>query len=335
MTLDHQPDAALGARIEALLRKRDAHVSVHNVRRVFGGNARKAWAFELRSASYERPCILLSQVPGRHVDSDSAAEFGMLSALNGKNVRAPAAIALDASGEITGAPAIILERVEGVATATALLNPQGDTDLVSIIRDLAKAAADLHAVDWRAAGIAAPNSNATRSQIDFWEARFLKDRMAPYPALSFLFDWLKKNVPPPSKLSLVHGDLRIGNFLFKPDRITAILDWEMAHIGDPMEDIAWIYRDLWGPGKFVSLDEFIDLYQARAGYAVERLRIDYFRIFSEVKFATISLSASNAFFRGGARNLRYADRAAKTPACVAQSLAMIKSRDWSRYYVAG
>lgn len=94
---------------------------VTNLQRAFGGNSRLAWsldiAFEHGGQLTQIPCILLSQVPGRHVDSDTCAEFSVLQALTGRGISTPGAIALDADGFINGAPAIVMERAEGEADA--------------------------------------------------------------------------------------------------------------------------------------------------------------------------------------------------------------------------
>jgi aminoglycoside phosphotransferase (APT) family kinase protein len=334
-------DGDLQERIARLLhaRRGGAVPTVTGLRRVFGGNARKAWAFELDShgdaATPSLPCILLSQAPGRHVESDATDEYRVLEAMTGHGLRAPAALALDADGEITGEPAIILERVDGDANAVAFLNPKDRAVSTRLTRELAEVTADLHVFDWRRAkGLADPGQGAALLQIEDWQARYLQARQTAHPPLTYLFGWLKDHLPTPPQLSLVHGDLRPGNFLYLDGRISALLDWEMAHIGDPAEDIAWIYRSLWSPQAFVPLSTFLDIYDARAGTPIDRRRVAYYRIFSEVKFATLSIVASASFATGKSTNLRHIDRAAKVAASVAQSFALIAETDWSALDVA-
>ncbi len=299
-------DPGLAERLAALL---GGGVAIAGLQPVSGGNARRAWSFDAVAGDGRiQPCILLAQVAGKHVESDTAEEFRVLRAMTGHGLCAPAALALDADGVVTGGPALVLERIEGQAGAVEFLKLDRDTGR-SATAALAQAIARVHSFDWAAAGLTARNP---LDEVLLWESRFLAHRLEPLPALAWLFRWLKAQVPPPSRLSLIHGDLRPGNFLFEGDRIEALLDWEMAHIGDPAEDVAWAYRVLWSPERFMSLEEFAGAH----GLGIPRRNILYYRIFSEVKFAVISVSAAASFARGDTANLRHIDRAAKIPECV-------------------
>lgn len=307
-------------------------VAVTSLKRIFGGNARKAWSFDLtceeNSITRRMPCVMLSQVNGRQVDSSVELEFMVLSSLSGKGVRAPAALAIDASGEFVGSPSIILERLPGRASAVDFLQSKDPAATREIARDLVKAVAQLHAVDCEPAlsdpALKALSRQAiAERQIELWRERFLENRLEPHAVLSSLFGWLARNLPEPHRISLVHGDLRPGNFLYLEQSVSGLLDWEMAHPGDPIEDLGWIYRPLWSPKAFLPLDEFVTRYAALSGYSVPRHHVVYYRIFSEVKFATISLTAAKAFASGQTLNIRHADRQAKVGPCLRRALDWI------------
>ena len=329
-------DTALIARLTALLERDNpgwGAVSIDAVTPVFGGNARKAWAFDARTAlGGEHACILLAQVAGKHVDSDTAEEYAVLRAMNGHGVCAPAALALDATGGVAGGPALVLERMTGEASAVDFLKLAPDVGQAATLA-LARETARLHAFDWQSAGLkAAPNP--VLHEIAQWETRFLEHRLEPLPALAALFRWLKAHAPVPARLSLIHGDLRPGNFLFEGAHITGLLDWEMAHIGDPAEDIAWIYRALWSPEKFLSFEDFAAQHARLSGIATPRRSLTYFRIFSEVKFATISVSAAASYAAGTTQNLRHIDRAAKIPEALRLCHQWIDGEHWEASHAA-
>src|SRR5947208_9125553 len=84
-------------------------------------------------------------------------------------------------------------------------------------------------------------------QLDYCATVIDDAELHPYPVAHAAIRWLRRHPPQPArKLSLVHGDYRTGNFLYSPDgEIKAILDWEMAHVGDPLEDLAWSMDPLW------------------------------------------------------------------------------------------
>lgn len=311
-------DQGLTDRLAALM---SGGVTIADLKKVSGGNARRAWSFDAVSGDGKvQPCILLAQVAGKHVDSDTSEEYRILRTITGHGLCAPAALALDADGTVTGGPALVLERIDGQASAVDFLRLEVETGRVAT-ETLAKAIAAVHAFDWQAAGLTPRNP---LDEIELWESRFLAHRLEPLPALAHLFRWLKAHMPPPSRLSLIHGDLRPGNFLFEGGNINALLDWEMAHIGDPAEDIAWTYRTLWSPQRFMSMEAFADAH----GLGVPRRNIQFYRIFSEVKFATISVSAAASFARGDTSNLRHIDRAAKIPECLRLCFEWIDGESW-------
>jgi aminoglycoside phosphotransferase (APT) family kinase protein len=315
-------DSGFTDRLAGLLQQQNPDfegLSIAGLERVFGGNSRLAWAFDLSFQQAEKArqmaCIVLSQVPGRHVESDTGVEYSVLRAMTGQGLCAPGAVALDVEGVITGAPAVIMERVEGEASAVDFLNNPEDAIGKALTTELAEKTADLHHFDWQAAGLQGSAESAYQELLQ-WETRFLENRQEPLPAMQYVLQWLKRNFPQPARLSLVHGDLRPGNFLYQGDRITAILDWEMAHIGDPAEDIGWIYRDLWSPARFMLLGEFLSVYSGRHGFDPGMKNVIYYRIFSEMKFAVISITASKAVSSGKTLNMRHVDRASKVPKCL-------------------
>lgn len=308
-------------------------VGVRNVAPMFGGNARKALSFDAEwtdaSGVVSCPCVMLSQQPGRQVDSDVRDEYKVLHGLNGKGVRVPKAIAVDETGEVVGSPSIVLERIPGKASAVEFLKTRQPEDSVALTEDLALVVAQLHGVDWDVGAFDAALAGSSpqdivAGQISDWETTFRTNRLDPNPVMSALFSWLRGNIPVPRRICLVHGDLRPGNFLYQGRRVTGLLDWEMAHLGDPVEDIGWIYRPLWSPERFVPLEKFVEIYSVHAGWNVPWESVVFYRVFSELKFASISLTAAKAFASGNTLNLRHADRAATVAPCLKRCLEWVE-----------
>jgi aminoglycoside phosphotransferase (APT) family kinase protein len=312
------PMTAMQSALAQLLSASHGPVTVREPVPVFGGNARKAWAFDCLPANEPPlPCILLSQVAAKHIESDPESEFRILEALHGSGAPAPRALAFDAEGRVTGSPAIVLERMEGSASAVDFL-AMPYIEGQAIAEDFARAAGLLHRFVPSQAG-----GDPVAEQIGHWRGQFLRCRLEPHPVLHWLMDWLAANAPKPQRLCMVHGDLRPGNFLYQNGKVTALLDWEMAHVGDPAEDIAWAYRALWSPERFLPLGAFVAIHAGHAGFAVSARNLAFYRIFSEAKFAAISLAAAHAFASGGTMNLRHIDRAAKVPECLRLALGWI------------
>jgi aminoglycoside phosphotransferase (APT) family kinase protein len=287
--------------------------------RVFGGNARLAWSCDASwvdaGARRTEPLILLVRGAGSQVTTDPAWEVAVLERVVRHGVRAPAVWAHDLGGELLGGPAVLLERLPGRADPVAWLTGDAAVGRARTL-DLARALAELHRAD--PSGLP-----ASEPLVDLSRDRFLASRLEPLPALSWLFDWLTDHETEPERAAVVHGDFRPGNVLYEDDRITALLDWEMAHVGDPIEDLAWAYRAFWSPERFVPLPEVVATYESAAAVQVGANRLLWHRVFCEVKFATISVAAARSVMDGRSGNLRLIDRARTVAPALAQSLHWI------------
>lgn len=318
--------ADVASRIEFLLTETlggGRRVSVSRPSRVFGGNARLAWSSVASwtddKGPRDEPVILLVRAAGSQVTADPAWEVAVLDRVVAQGVRAPRVWAHDLEGDLFGGPAVLLQRMPGQADPVAFLSAEKDLGRARTL-DLARAVAELHRAD-------PEDLPGSEPVVELWRDRFLASRLEPLPALSWLFDWLSDHEGHVEHPAVVHGDLRPGNVLYEGERITALLDWEMAHLGDPVEDLAWAYRALWSPERFVSLCEFVAAYEREAGVRVETHRLRWHRVFCEVKFATISLQAARSVVDGHSHNLRLIDRARTVAPALSRCLDWIATED--------
>jgi aminoglycoside phosphotransferase (APT) family kinase protein len=173
------------------------------------------------------------------------------------------------------------------------------------MRQLAAHTAALHAVP-------VPNeddpSRVVRHQLARWRAQLAAVAAPRVPALEGVFEWLAEHLPVPTSLALVHGDLRPGNFLYDEHSVTGILDWELAHLGDPAEDLAWAYVGRWSPARLLSVADFVATYESAGGQLMDPVVLSYHRVYAEARFAVISHRAASLFSSGASTNLRHADR---------------------------
>ena len=131
--------------------------------------------------------------------------------------------------------------------------------------------------------------------------------------------WLRENAPAAPKISIVHGDFRIGNFLETGGHITAILDWELVRLGDPIEDLGWICLQAWRGRSpymchFFTREELRDRYAALTGTEVSLDAIRYWEAFGTYKLAVMHYGATHCFEARGFNDLRMAGMGAANPA---------------------
>jgi aminoglycoside phosphotransferase (APT) family kinase protein len=218
---------------------------------------------------------------------DVLREAFLLRALERTRVRVPRVLASCDDEAVIGATFYVMERVEGHVITSEL--PDG-LDGKRIGEELIDALVEVHAADWRAAGLEGygkPTGYLERQLRRFgglWE----HNRTRSLPVLDEVTAWLDAHLPESGPATIVHGDFRLGNVMFTGDRLSAIFDWELATIGDPLADVGYLAAT-WaeagdpegvvgslgavtrGPG-FATRDQLVSRYEARSGRSMSNLR---------------------------------------------------------------
>ncbi len=302
-------------------------VRVEGLTPLSGGNARTAWACDVHwragGATERRECVALVQARAGQLERALGPEFHTLAALDATETPTPAAYWIDADGSLLGEPGFVMQRVAGETSLRALLDPAHAASR-GVALGMADAAAALHRVDPGAVAGVLPSSDAATvalEQVAEWEALFYAHRMEPLPTLAEAFRWLRRHAPAAGRLAIVHGDFRFGNVVYRGDALQSLLDWEMTHLGDPCEDLAWAYRALWSPVAHLSFEKFLARYREAGGPPYRDETLHFYRLFGEVKHAVISITGAHAFATGRSRNLRLADRMTWVPECIDQFVA--------------
>ncbi|WP_037495339.1 phosphotransferase family protein [Solirubrobacter soli] len=178
---------------------------------------------------------------------DVLREALLLRALEGTSVRVPKVLATCADESLLGVPFYVMERVHGVVLQATL--PAG-MEPARIGEELIDALVEVHAADWQAAGLEGfgkPTGYLERQLRRFgglWE----HNKTREIPALEEVGRWLASQLPESGPATIVHGDYRLGNVMFTGDRLSAIFDWELATIGDPLADIGYLLATYAQPG---------------------------------------------------------------------------------------
>ncbi|HEV2364995.1 MAG TPA: phosphotransferase family protein [Caulobacteraceae bacterium] len=295
-----------------LTRSRGAPTRVENLARIPGGASRETYRFEAVSPAGREALILRRDPPGSLIETDRRAEFAAIRSFAGKDAAAPEALALEAEGAELGRPFFIMRRIEGGATGSIFSpDPYGEhgravgEQFFSIMGRIAgESVAGLPIAE---VAEAPDPGGCWRRELDYWAGVIAADEQHPQPIVRAAIRRLYAAPPPPAaKIAVVHGDLRSGNFLHDgKGKIIGVLDWEMAHLGDPLEDLAWAADPLWSVAGdrrvsgMVPLDEGIAIWEGASGLVVDPAALAWWRLFAAVKGQAIWTSAAKEFVEGG------------------------------------
>jgi aminoglycoside phosphotransferase (APT) family kinase protein len=230
-----------------------------------------------------------------------------MDAAHESGVPVPAIIAADDHTEEFGRPYMIMERVEGETLARHILRDDEFTGArANFAQQCGEILARLHSVDHaKVPGL------ANEDQLERW-TDILRLSGAAVPTFEWALRYLQSNRPTSHEPALVHGDFRLGNLIVGPDRIEAVLDWELVHLGDPLEDLGWLCARPWrfrGPGPVGGMGEYDDLlaaYERESGTAVDGEELRWWEVFATLRWGVICLLQAARHLSGSERSVELA-----------------------------
>ena len=306
--------------LQAYLRRtRGGTTDVVSLQRLAGGASCVVYGFDadLGDGAGRRSLVLRTDGAGATAGADRHQEYELVAAADRAGVRVPAVYAKGDDADGLPGRFFIMDRVPGQAMARRLLREaRYATTRRALPAQLATELARIHRVDTSDPSLvflhAEPCGDgpgaAARHQVRF-HRELVQEAGADrsYPALALVARWLEAHAPECSAPALVHGDFRIGNVMFDDKGLTAILDWELAHLGDPAEDLGWFCVRAWrfgndshAAGGLCSRRQFLDLYQQAGGTRVDPAVLRYWEIYGNWKWAILCI-VQCARHKAGAR----------------------------------
>ena len=293
--------------------------TVERLQRESGGASRQTWSFDATVNGTAHPLILRRDQPTvsgktereRSVTVDRPTEFRVLAAAPASGVRAPTPLfeltAPDGLGE-----AYVMTRIGGTAIARKLLRDAPyESARDKIAGQLGRILARIHATD-----LATLPPLPRREAADHIALlRGSLDTLGqPQPVFELALSWLDRRKPAPLLAPrLVHGDYRTGNYLADETGVTAILDWELAHLGDPVEDLGWLCVKSWRfgsidkpAGGFGSREELWRAYESAGGAPVDPARTHWWEVFGTAHWGIICLNQAFKHLSGSIKSMEHA-----------------------------
>ena len=264
-------------------------------------------------------------------------QFRVIKALEATPAPTPKAYWYEEDPSVLGGPFFVMEKVEGeVPNPWSRAGKQFYTDAAKrgkLPRSFVEALASLHNLDWRGAGldfigVPGDGKDFALREIAKWESLINQSIRKPEPVLTELLMWLKANAPETRRLAFVHGAYRTGNLMIKDDEVSAIIDWELQVIGDPMYDVAYVLSDLNREGSpllscVIERDFFVDYYQQLTGIKIDFDACHYYQVLYMMRTAAFWLSASGLFAEGRSKDLRLARTTYSVPVVLDMAAKML------------
>jgi aminoglycoside phosphotransferase (APT) family kinase protein len=286
---------------------------VDEVTRLSGGASRETFSFSLMGsgASMPEPLILQRVRSGPVAGAFSMEDEGrLLDAAAAAGVPVARVVAASDDPSIVGAPFIVVERLPGETIARRILRDERFAKARrSVVEQSAVALARVHTI--------APDDvpglvsqDQLGALVELYD--MLSPSMGPHPAFELGFRQLERSRPTTNTGTVLHGDFRLGNLLIDERGLVAALDWELAHLGDPLEDLAWFSIRAWtfgGPGEVAglgSVGELIDAYERASGTTVDREALRWWRSVETLRWGVICMLQAHTHLSGASRSVELA-----------------------------
>ena len=298
----------------ALLRRGQQQTRVVDAKPLTGGAASATWRLSLEGpeGSTEQAILRLDQGTEQFsAGLRKPGEAAVVRAAHASGIPAPEILFIlddnDGLGE-----GYAMACLPGEALPTKLLRqPDYQGALERLTAQCAEALARIHAID--TSQLEGLPGFTPGEQLALYERLYL-DYAQPLPVFELTARWLREHQPDPVAPGLVHGDFRMGNLLVTPDAgLTGVLDWELAHRGDPMEDLGWLCVNSWrfgnrdrAVGGFGDRDGLYRCYEKASGQAVDPRRVFYWELFGVFKWGMICLYMSHLHLDGKLFSLEHA-----------------------------
>jgi aminoglycoside phosphotransferase (APT) family kinase protein len=290
-------------------------VRVSGLRRMAGGASRELWALDLGlegAGGPERLELVLRRDPaGREHEGDRGLEYRVLAAAGEAGLPVPRVHWCCTDPGVLGSSFFLMERVEGETIPRRILrDPAFEKARGRLVAQLGEALAGIHALDTSAPGLAGLGNSAAgvdsaRGEVARLAEGLRQLAVEPHPVLDLAERWLLERAPQLRRRVLVHGDYRLGNVVCDGDGLRAVLDWELAHLGDPVEDLGWLCVRAWRFGRdelpaagLGTRQELVAAYEAAGGDAVDPASLRFWEACGNFKLALVFVTQARVFLDG-------------------------------------
>jgi aminoglycoside phosphotransferase (APT) family kinase protein len=308
-----QAAAELFPRLSAYLRSRlSSKVEVTNLSLMAGGASRETWAFDaLLPGGPSMPLILRRDPAGRPSARGYVGELRLLRSAEKAGVPVPTARWAESGPIDLGASFILMDRVEGETIPRRILRAIDSGERARLLDQCAVALARIHRMPTTDVDFLGPAQQPTallEAQLSTLDALG-----EPHPVFELALRWLLTRAPSCTRPAVVHGDFRLGNVIVGAEGLRAVLDWELAHLGRPAEDLGWFCVQAWRfgvdhlpAGGLGTREQLLGAYAAAGGDPPDLDELRFWEVYGSLRWGIICLLQASFHLSGATPSVELA-----------------------------
>ena len=281
---------------------------VDNLQQLSGGASMESWAFDYGDLE-----IVLRRLPDGIADNEADAatvaaisldaQADLIELAREANVTAPEVLAKLRSEDNIGQGFLMVRATGETLPHKILGNPDFETAVSRLTEQCAAELAAIHLIN--IATLPKEIQSVNASNLLTPQEQAYRDLKVEIPAYDYAFRWLEDNIPALEDPKLLHADFRMGNLMINADGISAVLDWELAHLGDPMEDLSYLCTPSWRfghyekeAGGFDNAENLIAAYETASDTVVDRERFNWWLIYNTLWWGVACLRMGHSYRDG-------------------------------------
>jgi aminoglycoside phosphotransferase (APT) family kinase protein len=303
--------------VEILERDFPENLRLRRAWQLSGGATRQTWAFEadgIAGAVNELRAVV--QVADSEDPLFGVSRRAELSVLREAAKAGVPTVPILSGGELAdGSHYLVTAFVDGESRGSRIVRSADLAEARALLPgQVAAALSRIHRIDEGGDWLELPRPGdwPALTELDRYEEQFRSSAANPHPVLELALRWLRRDPPAPAPARLVHGDFRVGNFLVGNGGLLAVLDWELCHWGDPLEDLGWLMVRAWRFGSkqpvggLCTVDEFLSLYSEAGGADVDRKALHWWEVFGNFRWAVLTIKQASLHLSGHERSVELA-----------------------------
>jgi aminoglycoside phosphotransferase (APT) family kinase protein len=293
-------------------------IHIEALKPLAGGASRDSWLIELLIDGQPEKLVLRKDLPTTmHQDAlTRRQEYEIMQSAYEANVKVARVRFLCEDESILGMPFFLMDFVEGVSIGRKVINAPELEHARGVLPDqLAEQLALIHTIPIdKHDFLPHPAEGVMASHVAIRQTYQILDRLGIYiPVFEHLLRWATYRAPSDPELTFVHGDFRIGNVLVTPEGLSAVIDWEFAHIGNPAEEIGYLCMRDWRFGNdhlqaagLSPREPFIQAYERYSGRQIDRQAVDWWEVMGNIRWGIICLAQAHRYLSGAEQSVEFA-----------------------------